>query len=115
MLPHVRLHDYADVRRHTHATLALKAGVHPRIVQERFGHANVSITLDTNSHLDLDMQAAAARQVAARITQTDEVTPTVPVITFVTTGPRNGHWRRPRRSLTCGNVASTWLGGGGGI
>src|SRR5689334_12702897 len=62
-LPRIRLHDL----RHTHATLALKAGVHPRIVQERLGHANVSITLDTYSHVDLDMQAAAAARVAALI------------------------------------------------
>jgi integrase len=62
-LPAIRLHDL----RHTHATLALKAGVHPRIVQERLGHANVSITLDTYSHVDQDMQAAAALRVAARI------------------------------------------------
>jgi len=60
-LPKIRLHDL----RHTHATLALRAGVHPRIVQERLGHANVSITLDTYSHVDLTMQAAAAAQVAA--------------------------------------------------
>jgi integrase len=60
----IRLHDL----RHTHATLALKAGVHPRIVQERLGHANVSVTLDTYSHVDLDMQAAAAERVAALIT-----------------------------------------------
>jgi integrase len=62
-LPRIRLHDL----RHTHATLALRAGVHPRVVQERFGHANVSITLDTYSHVDLDMQAAAAARVAALI------------------------------------------------
>ncbi len=60
-LPPIRLHDL----RHTHATLALQAGVHPRVVQERLGHANVSITLDTYSHVDLDMQAAAAARVAA--------------------------------------------------
>ncbi len=47
------------------ATIALRAGVHPRVVQERLGHANVSITLDTYSHVDLDMQAAAAARVAA--------------------------------------------------
>jgi integrase len=63
-LPPIRLHDL----RHTHATLALKAGIHPRVVQERLGHANVSITLDTYSHVDLDMQAAAARRGAALIT-----------------------------------------------
>jgi integrase len=62
-LPRIRLHDL----RHTHATLALHAGVHPRVVQERLGHANVSITLDTYSHVDLDLQAAAAAQVAALI------------------------------------------------
>ncbi|MEO6205065.1 MAG: tyrosine-type recombinase/integrase, partial [Mycobacteriales bacterium] len=48
-LPRIRLHDL----RHTHATLALLAGVHPRVVQERLGHANVSITLDTYSHRSL--------------------------------------------------------------
>ena len=29
------------------ATLAFKAGIHPRVVQERLGHANVGITLNT--------------------------------------------------------------------
>lgn len=44
-LPTIRLHDL----RHTHATLALRAGVHPKVVQERLGHASVAITLDTYS------------------------------------------------------------------
>jgi len=64
----IRLHDL----RHTHATLALRAGVHPRVVQERLGHANVSITLDTYSHVDLDMQAAAAARVAALVAGADQ-------------------------------------------
>jgi integrase len=64
-LPRIRLHDL----RHTHATLALQAGVHPRVVQERLGHANVSITLDTYSHVDLDMQAIAAAAVTALVTR----------------------------------------------
>ena len=63
-LPRIRLHDL----RHTHATLALRAGVQPRVVQERLGHANVSITLNTYSHVDLDMQAIAAARVAALVT-----------------------------------------------
>ncbi|MAF38668.1 MAG: hypothetical protein CL696_07320 [Chloroflexi bacterium] len=37
-----RLHD----ARHAHASLMLKHGVHPKIVQERLGHAKVSTTLD---------------------------------------------------------------------
>lgn len=75
-LPKIRLHDL----RHTHATLALEAGVHPRIVQERLGHANVSITLDTYSHVDLDLQAAAAARVAALLTAADPEEPGLPKI-----------------------------------
>jgi len=44
-VPRIALHDL----RHTHATLALQEGVHPRIVQERLGHSTVSITLDVYS------------------------------------------------------------------
>jgi integrase len=37
--------------RHTYATLALIANVHPKKVQAALGHSSVSITLDTYSHL----------------------------------------------------------------
>ena len=37
--------------RHTHATLLLKGGVHPKIISERLGHANIGITLDTYSYV----------------------------------------------------------------
>jgi integrase len=46
--------------RHTHATLLLKAGVHPKVVQERLGHSSISVTLDTYSHVVPGMQEAAA-------------------------------------------------------
>jgi integrase len=46
-LPDIRLHDL----RHTCATLLLSEGVHPKFVQELLGHANISITLDTYSHV----------------------------------------------------------------
>ena len=52
----LRLHDL----RHTSATLALEAGVHPKVVQERLGHANIGITLDTYSHVLPNMQREAA-------------------------------------------------------
>jgi integrase len=52
----VRLHD----ARHTHASLLLKAGVHPKVVQERLGHASIAITLDTYSHIIPSMQKDAA-------------------------------------------------------
>lgn len=60
-LPRIRLHDL----RHTHATLALAAGVHPKVVSERLGHSSISITLDTYSHAVPAMQEEAAERVAA--------------------------------------------------
>lgn len=42
-----RFHDL----RHTCATLLLLRGVHPKFVQELLGHATISITLDTYSHV----------------------------------------------------------------
>lgn len=45
--------------RHTHATILLAAGVHPKIVQERLGHAKISTTLDTYSHLIPGIQQVA--------------------------------------------------------
>jgi len=50
-----RFHDL----RHTHATFLLKAGVHPKIVSERLGHATVAITLDFYSHVVPSMQRPA--------------------------------------------------------
>ncbi|HMR94840.1 MAG TPA: tyrosine-type recombinase/integrase [Microthrixaceae bacterium] len=60
-VPRIRLHDL----RHTSATLALKAGVHPKVVSERLGHATVGITLDLYSHVLDGMQAEAAEQIGA--------------------------------------------------
>ena len=48
----IRFHDL----RHTHATQLLKAGVHPKVVSERLGHASIGITLDTYSHVMPGMQ-----------------------------------------------------------
>ena len=52
----IRLHD----ARHTHASLMLKQGVHPKIVQERLGHSSIQVTLDTYSHVAPGLQEAAA-------------------------------------------------------
>ena len=54
----VRLHD----ARHSHASLMLKAGIHPKVVQERLSHATISTTLDTYSHVIPGLQAAAAQR-----------------------------------------------------
>jgi len=63
MLPAIRLHDL----RHTHATLALQAGIHPKVVSERLGHATISITLDTYSHAVPAMQEEAAALIAGLV------------------------------------------------
>ena len=55
-LERIRLHD----ARHTHASLMLKAGTHPKVVQERLGHATISTTLDLYSHVSPGLQQAAA-------------------------------------------------------
>ena len=52
----IRLHD----ARHSHASLMLKQGIHPKIVQERLGHASIQVTLDTYSHVVPGLQEAAA-------------------------------------------------------
>src|SRR5665647_3407800 len=51
--------------RHTHATQLLKAGVHPKVVSERLGHASIGITLDTYSHVMPGMQEEAAKKIDA--------------------------------------------------
>ena len=55
-LPRLRFHDL----RHSHATLMLVQGVHPKIVSERLGHASVAITLDTYTHVLPSLQQQAA-------------------------------------------------------
>jgi integrase len=62
-LTRIRFHDL----RHTQATLALAAGVHPKVVSERLGHASITITLDTYSHAIPAMQETAASLVAALV------------------------------------------------
>ncbi|MBO7275892.1 MAG: site-specific integrase [Clostridia bacterium] len=58
-LPKIRLHDL----RHTHATLLIQAGVNPKVVQERLGHADVTITLNTYTHVMPDMAKDAANKI----------------------------------------------------
>ena len=54
-----RLYDL----RHTAATLALAAGVQPKVVSEMLGHASAAFTLDVYSHLLPHMQDSAAAKV----------------------------------------------------
>jgi integrase len=62
-LPRIRLHDV----RHSYATAALTARIPAKVVSERLGHANVSITLDTYSHVLPSLEEEAASVVARLI------------------------------------------------
>jgi integrase len=47
--------------------MALAAGVHPKIVQERLGHAGIGITLDIYSHVTAGLHGDAAEKVAGLV------------------------------------------------
>jgi integrase len=62
-LPRIRLHDV----RHSYATAALAAGVAPKVISERLGHATIAITMDTYSHVIPGLDEQAAETVARLI------------------------------------------------
>jgi len=54
--PGARIHDL----RHSHAALLIAENVHPKVLQERLGHASIRTTLDTDGHLFEGLDEAAA-------------------------------------------------------
>ena len=60
-VPRVRFHDL----RHSAATLLLGAGINPKVVAEMLGHSNISVTLDTYSHVTPGMHRHAAAAMSA--------------------------------------------------
>ncbi|WII37982.1 tyrosine-type recombinase/integrase [Paenibacillus thiaminolyticus] len=69
--PKIRFHDL----RHTHVTLLLKDGIHPKIVQERLGHSSINVTLDTYSHVLPNLQEAVLKNFGDSILGDALVTP----------------------------------------
>ncbi|WAH34998.1 site-specific integrase [Alicyclobacillus dauci] len=65
-LPHIPLHS----SRHTHATLLLALGIHPKVVQERLGHSSIRVTMDLYSHILPGMQEDAVKKLENRIFKT---------------------------------------------
>jgi len=63
-LPKVSLHSL----RHLHATLLLKAGLHPKIVQSRLGHSQISMTMDLYSHIMPGMDERATDEISKVLT-----------------------------------------------
>jgi len=55
--PGMRLHDL----RHGHAAGLIRAGIHPRVVQERLGHASAAFTMQVYGHVAAGLQKDAAR------------------------------------------------------
>ncbi len=64
-LPRIRLHDL----RHTHGTLLMGSGVHPKVVQERLGHHSSAFTMDVYAHVMPAMQAEAAAAFADLVSE----------------------------------------------
>jgi integrase len=60
-LTRITFHDL----RHSYATGALKAGINPKVVSERIGHANVGFFLQTYAHVVRADDRDAAEQAAA--------------------------------------------------
>ena len=60
-VPRIRFHDL----RHTTATLLLRDGAHPKVVQEILGHERIGTTLDTYSHTVPTMQREALNRLKA--------------------------------------------------
>ena len=55
--------------RHTHATLLLELGEHPKVVQERLGHSTITTTMNIYSHVTPTMKKAAVDRFAAHLDQ----------------------------------------------
>jgi integrase len=63
LLKHAGLPDiHFHALRHTAASILLTEGVHPKIVQERLGHATVGVTMDIYSHVMPGLQRNAANR-----------------------------------------------------
>jgi integrase len=60
-LPRIRFHD----GRHAYAALMLELGESPKVVQAVLGHAKISPTLDTYSHVSLDLEKRTAAKLNA--------------------------------------------------
>lgn len=81
-LPAIRLHDL----RHTNASLALQAGVDMKVVSERLGHSQMSITADLYTHVNRGLGQAAAEQIAGVLKPPSETLPSA----FLAQSPENG-------------------------
>jgi hypothetical protein len=104
-LPRIRLHDV----RHGYATAALAAGVPPKVISQRLGHATIAITMDTYSHAIPGLDEQAAETVARLILGDGEVIADLSVNKPLATAPRTDD---TRREVKRSSPAQRGVGGG---
>jgi hypothetical protein len=104
-LPRIRLHDV----RHGYATAALAAGVPPKVISQRLGHATIAITMDTYSHVIPGLDEQAAETVARLILGDGEVIADLSVNKPLATAPRTDD---TRREVKRSSPAQRGVGGG---
>jgi integrase len=80
-LPVIRLHDL----RHTNASLALEAGVEMKVVSDRLGHSQISVTADLYTHVSRRVGNAAAEQIAEVLRAPSQTLPSA----FLAHSPEN--------------------------
>lgn len=80
-LPGVRLHDL----RHTNASLALEAGVEMKVVSDRLGHSQISVTADLYTHVSRRLGNAAAEKIAGVLRTPSQTLPSA----FLAQSPEN--------------------------
>jgi len=85
-LPAIRLHDL----RHTNASLALQAGVEMKVVSERLGHSQMSITADLYTHVNRGLGRAVAEQIAGVLRPSSETLPSAFLAQNLENGPQTG-------------------------
>ncbi|MUG46414.1 tyrosine-type recombinase/integrase [Paenibacillus woosongensis] len=74
--PKIRFQDL----RHTHATLLLKGGIHPKIVQERLSHSSITVTIDTYSHVLPNLQETVLKNYGSSILGNQNTTENSPLV-----------------------------------
>ncbi|MBA3361755.1 MAG: site-specific integrase [Acidimicrobiia bacterium] len=81
----LRFHDL----RHTHASMLIAQGEHPKTIQMRLGHASISTTLDTYGHLMEGLDAAAAARLDASMKHSGSTEGRAPVLEMKARKPKN--------------------------
>ena len=84
-LPAIRLHDL----RHTNASLALEAGVEMKVVSDRLGHSQISVTADLYTHVSNAVGRGAADKIAEALKASAEPVPA----SSLQQGPETGSGR----------------------